>query len=105
VTVATREQDGTAGVFWLNRSINRPKGMIGLMQSGLSSLNLDGSSGGLRFRLYGHHFGCTITGQCFEELRNGDNEDTKLDQDKMYSWRNEPHDMIRHSMARLDNKV
>ena len=79
--------------------------MIGLMQSGLSSLNLDGSSDGLRFRLYGHHFGCTITGQCFEELRNGDNEDTKLDQDKMYSWRNEPHDMIRHSMARLDNKV
>ena len=52
-----------------------------------------------------HGLGCTITGHCFEELRNGDNEDTKLDQDKMYSWRNEPHDMIRHSMARLDNKV
>ena len=25
VTVATREQDGTAGLFWLKRSINQPK--------------------------------------------------------------------------------
>jgi hypothetical protein len=45
------------------------------LQSGRSSLNLDGSSDGLRFRLSGH-FGCTITGVCFEELRNRDNDDT-----------------------------
>ena len=54
-------------------------------QSGLSSLNLDGFSDGLRFRLSRHHFGCTITGPCLEELRNGDNEDTELAQDKRYT--------------------
>jgi hypothetical protein len=81
VTVATREQDRTAGVF-LDQAINQStQGMIGLMQSGLRSLNLDGSSDGLRFRFSGH-FSCIITGACFEELRNSDNDDTELEQDK-----------------------